>query len=99
MRELENENRARGAAGDSTDVLQADSLPSHLWGGPELRTPSRACAAGPGPAADDGDRAPGAGACARPRRSYNMTHAAQALGINRTTLYRKLKRYHLSATG
>ena len=93
VRELEN-MIGRAVLLEATDVLQADSLPSHLWPLP---------AAGSQPASQpvlplaETERLALEHALAA--SAHNMTHAAQALGINRTTLYRKLKRYHLSETG
>ena len=91
VRELEN-TIARAVLLETTDVLQAESLPSFL---------SSASGA-------DGRRASGdsailplqeterrAVAHALQASANNVTRAAHALGVNRATLYRKLKRYDL----
>ena len=92
VRELENA-MGRAVLGETTDVLQASSLPSQLL---------RSVAAGADhPAAPrtlaEVERA--ALSQALTTAAGNVTAAAQALGINRATLYRKLKRHELSVQG
>ena len=86
VRELENAIR-RGVLLERGDAMQASSLPDNLW-----------------PDSDAAEEAPGAVVplAEVERRALlqalevagdNVTRAAELLGINRATLYRKLKKY------
>ena len=90
VRELENVIE-RAVLMETTDVLQADSLPWHLWPG--------SVADGEEPAVlplEEVERRALKHALAC---TVSVTEAARELGINRATMYRKLKRYHLAAPG
>ena len=83
VRELENVV-CRSLVLETSDVLQAATLPGEL-------APSAAPQA-PGTLADLERKAI---ADAIERSGHNLTRAARALGIHRTTLYRKLRRHGL----
>ena len=93
VRELENVI-GRAVLLETSDLLQADSLPSHLWPAPAANAP-----AGERPVLPLAETERQALEHALQASAHNITHAAQTLGINRTTLYRKLKRYHLPGPG
>ncbi len=90
VRELENAI-ARAVLLEATGVLQADSLPSQLSPavalGRDLSTPLAIL-----PLTEIERQAL---IYTLEATSNNMTQAAQALDINRTTLYRKLKKYNI----
>ncbi len=96
VRELENVI-CRSLVLETSDVLQAATLP------PEL-VPSAIAATGTGPPGPTDDRPTlgtladverGVIAASLERSGHNLTRAATALGIDRTTLHRKLKKYGL----
>ena len=88
VRELENAVW-RAVTLESTDMLQAESLPPEL--APAAAVPGgRAAATAVEPLADLERRAI---AHAIDVSANNLTRAARALGINRATLHRKLKKY------
>ena len=96
VRELENVIR-RSLMLETTEVLQATTLPADLV--PPAVT---ATETGPPGKTDAGptlgtlaDVERGAIAAAIERSGHNLTRAATALGIDRTTLHRKLKKYGL----
>ena len=91
VRELENVI-ARAVLLETSGVLQADSLPSHLSPATEAGAPSTAPPLPVLPLAETERRAL---EHALQASDHNVTLAAQALGISRTTLYRKLERYRL----
>ena len=96
IRELENVI-CRSLVLETSDVLQATTLPPALAppGGPATRDD----------APEEGDARPTAGTLADAERraiaaaletsGHNLTRAAAALSIDRTTLHRKLKKYGL----
>ena len=90
VRELENAI-ARAVLLETTGVLQADNLPSQLSPavalGRDLSTPLAIL-----PLTEIERQAL---IHALEATGNNMTQAAQALGINRVTLYRKLKQYNI----
>jgi two-component system response regulator AtoC len=95
VRELQN--AIHRAAVATTDGVIA---PGHL---PRRVAPTAPTAPAPGPSPDGGGPAAGALeqaeratiAAALARHQHNLTQVARELGIGRTTLYRKLKRYDL----
>jgi two-component system response regulator AtoC len=95
VRELQN--AIHRAAVATTDGVIA---PGHL---PRRVAPTVPTAPAPGPSPDGGGPAAGALeqaeratiAAALARHQHNLTQVARELGIGRTTLYRKLKRYDL----
>ena len=91
VRELENAVQ-RAVVLETTDMLQATSFPPELVPplGPRPRPPAATVAT----LAETERRAI---AAALDSSDGNLTHAAKALGINRATLHRKLKRYDQSA--
>ena len=91
VRELENVI-CRALVMETTDVLQASSLP------PELALPHTVPPAGVGVGAPLADVERQTIVRAVAAADGNLTQAAHALGINRATLYRKLKKYGLSAS-
>ena len=93
VRELENVI-ARGVLLETSDVLQADSLPPQLRPGPAARAEPAAGAAALLPLAELERRAL---MQALEASANNVSEAAQALGVSRATLYRKLKRYAIPA--
>ena len=94
VRELENVI-ARAVLLETSGVLQADSLPSYLWPAPDATETGAQPAAAPLPVLPLAVTERRALEQALQASAHNITHAAQALGINRTTLYRKLQRHHL----
>ena len=95
VREMESAI-ARAALLSTGGVLQAGSLP------PQIAAPERAAGGAGAPPADVPPLAEterGAITRALAASGNNVTRAAQALGINRTTLHRKLKKYDLIADG
>ena len=95
VRELESAI-ARAALLSTGGVLQAGNLP------PQIAAPERAAGGAGAPPADVPPLAEterGAITRALAASGNNVTRVAQALGINRTTLHRKLKKYDLIADG
>ncbi|MCY4077271.1 MAG: sigma-54-dependent Fis family transcriptional regulator, partial [Acidobacteria bacterium] len=96
VRELENVI-CRSLVPETADDLQTATLPAEL-------VPPGVTAATTGPREANDERPPpgtladvecGAIAAALDRSGHNLTRAATALGIDRTTLHRKLKKYGL----
>ena len=92
VRELESAI-ARAALLSTGGVLQAGSLP------PQITAPERAAGAPPADVPPLAETERWAITRALAASGNNVTRAAQALGINRTTLHRKLKKYDLIADG
>ena len=90
VRELDNAIE-RAVLLEQTDVLQAESLPPQLF---RRRARSERRLAVAAPSLVDVERE--ALAQALEATGNNITQAARALGINRVTLHRKLKRYGLT---
>ena len=91
VRELENAIE-RALLLEGTDVLQANALPPRLWQGAAIRT-DKPTSEGITPLAEIEHRAL---VHALEVSDNNVSKAARSLGINRATLYRKLKKYGLS---
>ena len=91
VRELENAVQ-RAVVLETTDVLQAASFPPALVP-PLVPAPSRRRRPPLATVATLAETERRAIAAALDSSGGNLTHAAKALGINRTTLHRKLKRY------
>ena len=90
VRELENAIE-RGILLETTDVLQVKNLPPQL----SLMVASRRDHPAPSPVLPLPEVERQALIQALEAASNNVTKAAQSLGINRATLYRKLKKYDL----
>lgn len=91
VRELDNAIE-RAVLLEDADVLQADSLPPHLFAPRSTEDHSA-----PVPVLSLAEVERRAVAHALEASGNNITQAARALGINRVTLHRKIKKYGLSA--
>ncbi|MGD7412425.1 helix-turn-helix domain-containing protein, partial [Ralstonia pseudosolanacearum] len=89
VRQLRNVLRTLVALSDDGRIRLRD-LP------PELRPPATASAAAPAPL-DNAEKA--ALLAALQAQQWRMTHAAEALGISRNTLYRKLRKHGIARPG
>ncbi|WP_247536318.1 sigma-54-dependent Fis family transcriptional regulator [Ralstonia pseudosolanacearum] len=89
VRQLRNVLRTLVALSDDGRIRLRD-LP------PELRPPAVASAAAPAPL-DSAEKA--ALLAALQAQQWRMTHAAEALGISRNTLYRKLRKHGIARSG
>lgn len=94
VRELENVI-CRGLVLETSDVLQAATLPPEV--APPTAPPGAPAVspAGPPPLGTLADLERRAIADAVEKSGHNLTRAASALGIDRTTLHRKLKKHGL----